>query len=38
VLDTIAGTIEMASRLNGEDLADLRNAVTSKAGAQPRRA
>lgn len=32
VLDTIAGTVEMASR-SENDLADLRNAVTSKAGA-----
>ena len=32
VLDTIAGTIEMASQ-SKDDLADLRNAVTSKAGA-----
>ena len=32
VLDTIAGTIEMASQ-SGKDLAELRNAVTSKAGA-----
>lgn len=32
VLDTIAGTIEMASQ-SEKDLADLRNAVTSKEGA-----